>query len=69
MDLILCNSLNIKKKIKKFTGLKAKVIYPPIEIKKFKWISQQNYFVSNNRHEIGKNLEKVINAFIKFPNY
>jgi glycosyltransferase involved in cell wall biosynthesis len=68
MDVILCNSLNIKKKIKKFTGLKAKVIYPPIEIKKFKWISQQNYFVSNNRHEIGKNLEKVINAFIKFPN-
>jgi len=67
MDIIICNSLNIKNKIKKFTGLEAKVIYPPIEIKKFKWISQQNYFVSNNRHEVGKNLEKVISAFIKFP--
>jgi glycosyltransferase involved in cell wall biosynthesis len=68
MDVILCNSLNTKKKIQKFINLKAKVVYPPIEINKFKWISQKKYFVSNNRHEIGKNLDKIINTFKEFPN-
>jgi glycosyltransferase involved in cell wall biosynthesis len=67
MDILLCNSFNIKRKIKKFTNLNAKVVYPPIETKKFKWISQKKYFVSNNRHEIGKNLDKVINVFKNFP--
>jgi glycosyltransferase involved in cell wall biosynthesis len=67
MDILLCNSFNIKKKIKKFTNLNAKVVYPPIETKKFRWISQKKYFVSNNRHEIGKNLDKVISAFKNFP--
>jgi glycosyltransferase involved in cell wall biosynthesis len=68
MDIILCNSLYTKKKIKKFCNLEAKIIYPPIEIKKFKWICQKKYFVSNNRHELGKNLEQVINVFKLFPN-
>jgi len=69
MDLILCNSLNIKKKIKKFTKLNAKIIYPPIEVQKFKWISQKKYFVSNNRHVPEKNIEKIIAVFKNFPNY
>jgi glycosyltransferase involved in cell wall biosynthesis len=68
MDTLICNSLNIKKKIKKLTNLNAEVIYPPIETKKFRWISQKKYFVSNNRHEVGKNLEKIINVFKLFPN-
>jgi glycosyltransferase involved in cell wall biosynthesis len=67
MNLILCNSIYTKKKIKKFTGLNAKVLYPPIETNKFKWISQKQYFVSNNRHVVGKNLDKVIDVFKKFP--
>ena len=67
MDIVLCNSLYTKKKIKKFSNLEAKIIYPPIETKKFKWISQKKYFVSNNRHELGKNLEQVINVFKLFP--
>jgi len=68
MDTLICNSLNIKKKIKKLTNLNAEVIYPPIETKKFRWISQKKYFVSNNRHEVGKNLEKIINVFKLFTN-
>jgi glycosyltransferase involved in cell wall biosynthesis len=67
MDIVLCNSLYTKKKIKKFSNLEAKIVYPPIETKKFKWISQKKYFVSNNRHELGKNLEQVINVFKLFP--
>ena len=68
MDLILCNSYHTKKEIKKEVNLNAKVVYPPIELNKFKWISQKKYFVSNNRHVIGKNNHIIINIFKKFPN-
>jgi glycosyltransferase involved in cell wall biosynthesis len=66
-DEILCNSIYTQKKIKKFCELNAKVIYPPIQTFTFKWISQKNYFISNSRHEIGKNLEIIINVFKKKP--
>jgi glycosyltransferase involved in cell wall biosynthesis len=68
MDMILCNSEYTKREIKKKTNLNAKVIYPPIELNKFKWISQKKYFVSNNRHVIGKNNHIIINTFKNFPN-
>jgi glycosyltransferase involved in cell wall biosynthesis len=69
MDIILCNSIYTKKKIKEFTNLNAIVIFPPIETKNFKWICQKKFFVSNNRHTLGKNLISVIKVFKKFPDY
>jgi glycosyltransferase involved in cell wall biosynthesis len=65
VDLIICNSKYTQNNLKKFTNLKSVVVYPPIEIDKFTWISQKKYFISNSRHENGKNIEKIIKVFKK----
>jgi glycosyltransferase involved in cell wall biosynthesis len=69
MNVILCVSKYTQNNLKKYSNLKSIVVYPPIDINKFKWISQKKYFVSNSRHENEKNLDKIINVFKKFQQF
>jgi len=46
MDLILTNSINTKNRIKEFLELDAHVVYPPVILDRFKYISQGDFYLS-----------------------
>ena len=62
MDLILTNSINTQKRIKKFLWIDSKILYPPVDLDEFKFISQKDYYLSFARLS-----DKVVEAFKKLP--
>ena len=67
MDLILTNSINTQKRIKKFLWIDSKTLYPPVDLDEFKFISQKDYYLSFARLSDAKRVDKVIEAFKKLP--
>ncbi len=67
MDVIIANSENVKRRIKKYLNRDAVVVYPPIEVDNYKWIKQGDYYLSTARVESYKRIELVVRAFMKMP--
>jgi len=67
MDVIIANSENVKRRIKKYLNRDAVVIYPPIEVDNYKWIKQGDYYLSTARVESYKRIEYIVRAFMKMP--
>lgn len=67
MDVIVVNSHNVRKRVKKYFNLDAQVVYPPCETDKFKWIGQENYYLSMARLDPLKRIDILIKAFAKMP--
>jgi len=67
MDLILTNSINTQKRIKKFLWLDSLVLYPPVDLDLFKFISQKDYYLSFARLSDAKRVDKIIEAFKQIP--
>lgn len=67
MDLILTNSKNTQDRIKKFLWLDSYVLYPPVDLNEFKFISQEDYYLSFARLSDAKRVDKIIEAFKKMP--
>lgn len=65
MDLILTNSINTQKRIKKFLWIDSKILYPPVDLDEFKFISQKDYYLSFARLSDAKRVDKVVEAFKK----
>jgi len=65
---VIANSNYTKRQLKKFYKKKITVIHPPININKFSLGTRGKYFLSANRHEKDKNINKIINVFKKFNN-
>ena len=65
IDLILTNSINTQKRIKKFLWLESTVLYPPVNLEEFKFISQKDYYLSFARLSDAKRVDKVVQAFTK----
>lgn len=63
MDLILTNSINTQKRIKKFLWLDAKVLYPPVDLNEFKFLTQEDYYLSFARLSDAKRVDRVVEAF------
>jgi len=63
MDLILTNSENTKSRIKKFLWIDATVLYPPVDLEKFRFIGQKDYYLSFARLSDAKRVDKIIEAF------
>lgn len=63
MDLILTNSQNTKDRIKKFLWIDAVVLYPPVDLEKFKYLDQKDYYLSFARLSDAKRVDKIIQAF------
>ena len=68
-DKIIVNSNYTKHKLIKYKFNKIKLIYPPIKNFNSKKFSNNNFFLSNSRHEVDKNIDKIILAFNKIQNY
>jgi len=67
MDLIIANSNNIQQRIKRYLNKDSTVIYPPCEIEKFQWISQQDYYLSFGRLDPLKRVSRIVEAFLQMP--
>lgn len=67
MDLILTNSVNTQKRIKKFLWIDSIVLYPPVDLEQFKFLSQKDYYLSFARLSDAKRVDKVVEAFKEMP--
>jgi glycosyltransferase involved in cell wall biosynthesis len=67
MDIIITNSFNIQKRLKTFVGLDSKVIQPAVNIDRFRWIEQGDYFISYARLEDLKRIKLIVEAFKLTP--
>lgn len=70
-DILVANSQNVADRIKKFYRREATVIYPPIDVKRFKNVDlrfknqPKNYFLSLGRLVRGKGIEVIVEACSK----
>lgn len=67
MDLILTNSINTQKRIKKFLWIDSQILYPPVDLKEFKFLWQKDYYLSFARLSDAKRVDRVVEAFKKMP--
>ena len=67
MDVIVADSKNVQNRIQKFLGLKSTVIYPPCDLDKFRWVGQEDYYLSTSRLTPYKRVDVIIKAFSKLP--
>lgn len=67
MDLILTNSINTQKRIKKFLWLDSQILYPPVDLDLFKFLEQKDYYLSFARLADAKRVDKVVEAFKDLP--
>lgn len=65
MDIIIANSKNVQERIKKYLGLDSQIIHPPCETEKFKWLGQEDYYLSIARLDPLKRVDLVVEAFRK----
>lgn len=67
-DINIANSENTRQRIKNHAGIDANaVIWPPIMADKFKWLGQDDYFLSYGRLDEAKRIELIVKAFKKMP--
>ncbi len=67
MDLVLTNSNNVKDRIHCYLGIESSVVYPPCKLNHFKYLGQDDYYLSVARHDYLKRVDLIIKAFKKTP--
>ena len=67
MDLVIANSRNVQERLKHYLGIKSIVIYPPCDTNKFKWMGQEDFYLSTARLEPYKRVDLIVEAFLKMP--
>jgi glycosyltransferase involved in cell wall biosynthesis len=67
MDIIITNSENTRARLKKFIWLDSIVLYPPVELNKFKFLWNWDYYISVSRLSTAKRIDKIVKAFSKMP--
>lgn len=67
IDIITCNSINTKKRIKKYLNKEAEVINPPIDTKQFYYQKNGDFWLSVNRLITHKRVEMQLEAFRNMP--
>ncbi len=67
MDLILTNSKNTQKRLKKFLDYDSTILYPPVKLDEFKWVEQGDYYLSFARLADAKRVVHIVEAFKKMP--
>lgn len=68
MDKVFCNSVNVQKRLQKYIGVEAEVLYPPIDTRGYQNKSQNGYYLSTARLEDYKRVELIVRAFLEMPN-
>jgi glycosyltransferase involved in cell wall biosynthesis len=67
LDLIMTNSENVKRRVRKYYDRDSVVVYPFVDITKFKYIRPGEYYLSSARLDPIKRIDLIIQAFKKMP--
>jgi glycosyltransferase involved in cell wall biosynthesis len=67
MDIVIANSENVQQRILQYLGRDSEVIYPPVDIARFQWLGQQDYYLSTSRLASYKRLDIIVSAFVQMP--
>jgi glycosyltransferase involved in cell wall biosynthesis len=67
MDIIVANSENVRRRLRSFLGVSSQVIYPPCDTAAFRWIDQDDYYLSFSRLDPLKRVDLAIRAFRELP--
>lgn len=67
VNTLVCNSKNVKSRLKKFLGKESGVIYPPTATNEFYYKTNGDYWLSVNRLIGAKRIEMQMKAFSKLP--
>jgi glycosyltransferase involved in cell wall biosynthesis len=67
MDVIVTNSETVKERIRRFLGQDSQVIHPPCETEKFRFVNQENFYLSTARLDPLKRIDVIVRAFLKMP--
>lgn len=69
MDRILVNSENVRQRLKRYTGLDAEVVYPPVATQHFEQLGDGGYYLSTARLVANKRVDVIIQAFARMPQH
>ncbi|MFH1610778.1 MAG: glycosyltransferase [Patescibacteria group bacterium] len=64
---VIANSKNVQNRLIKYCRKQSQVVWPPIQTDKFKWISQQDYYLSFGRVSELKRVGDIVRAFQTMP--
>lgn len=67
MDIVLANSGNVQKRLKSYLGVDSTVVYPPVDIERYRWRGDGGYFLSTARLEPLKRVDILVRAFTRMP--
>ena len=67
MDLIVVNSENVRGRVRRYLGRESVVVHPPVDVDRFRWRSQGDYYLSTARLEPFKRVDLVVEAFRRLP--
>ena len=67
MDTVVANSENVRGRLKRFCGVEAQVVHPPIDTERFRWIEAGDYYLSLARLAPYKRVDLVVRAFLAMP--
>jgi len=63
VDLFIANSTTVARRIKKYYNRDSVVIYPPVEVEKFKIGKPRDYFITVSRLVPYKKVDVIVSAF------
>ena len=67
VDKFLCNSKNVARRIKAYTGIEATPVYPMVDTEEFQFIEYGDFYLSTARLEDHKRVDLIVKAFLKMP--
>jgi len=68
VDITVANAINIQNRTEKYTGFRPQtVIWPAVQTKNFKFIDQQDFYLSHARLESLKRIQLIVEAFATMP--
>jgi len=67
MDIVIANSNNVQRRLQEFLGVNAVVVNPPCDVDRYKWLGQDDYYLSTARLESYKRVDLIVEAFRQLP--
>jgi len=67
MDCVLTNSRNVRERVRAHLGVDARVVHPPCDTARFRFLGQAGYYLSCARLDPLKNVDRIVRAFMKMP--
>ena len=67
MCLVIANSEYTQRELAHHFNQPSQVIYPPVDVARFRWMGTKDYFLSSARLEDFKRVDQMITAFKEMP--